>query len=711
MSGSPAGKFFPSAVLSAGTVLGIFLGLAAGAARAAVNADTGLPADRLAPIVAAGPRDWWDGGWARLRDMSGLPAPTAAEDPRFQGLAELRRLGVRSLIFFAPPADVWLHGRRVTGGQQSYPLDLGEAYAYAERLATDAWPNVAAWEIGNEPDLFWTHDNAATYAAYLKAVALGLRAGTRAAAEAATRRTPRGRTLTPPEPLVLNGALAMTPGPFLEQLASNDAFSYLDGFNWHFYGYAEDFTAQYRQFEDAVVGLTAARARETVPPGRRAETKSFPVFLTEYGYAGLDANAAASVGGRVRQWRWFQGVNEQMQTLRVAGPLAFYLPPYFEAGHYEFGLAMRPGGPTFSPADFGLTRLEPWMRNIGLPIGANVASPALAWLAARPAPGRSRDWRVTVAPPSPVVIDFVPDDELDPLKDWHGYLLKPGAGRERTGGGELRIYNFSPQTLTGRLTASASAGLETTLFAPAGELTLAPFGLLSVPVRFRLTADALRAYAWQIGFAESTGRVPPAAFATKFFPNATPMSAETLFRFDHPAEAAANNRRLLLKRPLAGEEPRLHAQGRWLVSDDVSVEETAEGWQFHLAAPPAPTLRCAMAELPLPDGFEFPDTQLLTFEHRLVAAPAGVGTAEFDCLIRAVSGNLFEVLPRTAAGAGWQRYLEAKENFTGMSYGRMSLPWRFGENRAAALVFFFRPQTLPATFELRGVGLARYRVP
>ena len=34
-----------------------------------------------------------------------------------------------------------------------------------ERLAADAWPNVAAWEIGNEPDLFWNYENAATFAA------------------------------------------------------------------------------------------------------------------------------------------------------------------------------------------------------------------------------------------------------------------------------------------------------------------------------------------------------------------------------------------------------------------------------------------------------------------------------------------------------------------------------------------------------------------
>ena len=78
-----------------------------------------------------------------------------------------------------------------------------------------------------------------------------------------------------------------------------------------------------------------------------------------------------------------------------------------------------------------------------------------------------------------------------------------------------------------------------------------------------------------------------------------------------------------------------------------------------------------------------------------------------DCLFRAANGNLFEVLPPPVAGAEWQGFAQAKENFTGMSYGRMNPPWRFAENRPAALVFFFRPDRLPATFEVRDAEIAR----
>lgn len=693
--------------------------------RAAVSTDSGVPADRFVAVLADSPPGWWAGGWVRLRDMSGLPATAPADDLRYRALARLRSAGVKPLVYLAPSTAVWLHGLRETGGKKSLPLDLGEAFTLAERLAFNAWPNVAAWEIGNEPDLFWTNDNAATYAAYLKAVALGLRAGARAAREAAAQAEPGDRRGPPPrnEPLVLNGALAMTPGPFLAQLAANDALSYLDGFNWHFYGYAEEFSAQARQFETALTELAAARAQGA----RRSETRALPVFLTEYGYGLLGGEAARTTEGRVRQWQWFRSVGEQARALGVTGPVAFYLPPYLEHGQRELGLTMAPaarasevarpdgwlaGGVPFAPADFGAKREEPWMRGIGARVDGSEASPALAWLAAQSAP-RERAWRIRVAAPSPVVIDFVPDVTIETLKSWHGWLLRTGAGRERTGGGQLRIYNFSDRAVTGRLTARGDTGLETALADGEGGagITLAPFALAKVPVRLRMTADALRAFAWEAVFTPDDRRVSQAAWAGRFFPNAGGESAmvkETVFRFDHAAESAAQNRRSLLARPLAVEEPRLHTEGRWLVSDGLAVEETTDGWRFTVSKLPTEPLRPAMAELPLPDGWVFSDTHLLMFEHRLASAPAGMAVPRFDCLFRTVNGNLFEVMPPPNAGATWQSFAQAKENFTGMSYGRMNLPWRFAENRPAALVFFFRPEKLPATFEVRGAAIVRF---
>ena len=70
---------------------------------------------------------------------------------------------------------------------------------------------------------------------------------------------------------------------------------------------------------------------------------------------------------------------------------------------------MRPGGARFTPADFGAAQAAPWMAGIGTPVGGGEATPALAWLAAQPAPNRTRDWPVKVPAPSPVVMDFLPD--------------------------------------------------------------------------------------------------------------------------------------------------------------------------------------------------------------------------------------------------------------------------------------------------------------
>ncbi len=106
--------------------------------------------------------------------------------------------------------------------------------------------------------------------------------------------------------------------------------------------------------------------------------------------------------------------------------------------------------------------------------------------------------------------------------------------------------------------------------------------------------------------------------STQFYPNTTGWSATTVATFDHPMEAARINRSLLASRPLAIGEPALMGQGRWLVTPGVTVEETAEGWKFQIAALPAEPLRPAMAELPLPDGWKPGSEALLSFEYRIL---------------------------------------------------------------------------------------------
>ncbi|TSJ78947.1 hypothetical protein [Rariglobus hedericola] len=315
------------------------------------------------------------GTWMRVR---GLIEPTAAtavggrtvETDR-AGLAKLRRQGIKTavLVLWHPP--VGSKGVR-SGPGRRLPLDLREAYERGRILGAAYGDLVDVWEIENEPDIGFVADNPETYTAFHKALYLGLKNGASASAvslshkvkfkwqsvQSTWRTQKRGwsdlqlnlssSTHERREPLVIMAPLALPPGPYLERLWANGIASYTDGFNFHYYGYSDDFTGVYRQFENAISILnaeTAERAeRYTSSSSVNSVTsvlkKKFPVFITEYGYGLLDGEARNTVEGRVRQWRWFASVAKQVRILRPEGPMAFVLNPYYEAGLNEFGLGM-----------------------------------------------------------------------------------------------------------------------------------------------------------------------------------------------------------------------------------------------------------------------------------------------------------------------------------------------------------------------------------
>ena len=303
-------------------------------------------------------------------------------------------------------------------------------------------------------------------------------------------------------PLVLMAPLGLPPGPWLERFAANDGFSYTDAFNYHYYGYAEDFTSVYQQHERAVTELTTAllkaetgklKAEGSDNSSKHGSTpqlsafssqvsptfvqKNLPVFLTEVGYGMLGKGTRDTKEGRLRQWRWFKSVGEQVASLRIEAPMAFYLPPYLEYDMLEFGLTMRPsagrtedggrrtvaktegwtaGGIEYTPEDFaepGNPQLSgfrsqvspsPWMQQIGKVIGGNEVTPALAWWfaargeARKPAGSEinsglssqvsglsdgSRSWSVTTVKPSPIVIDFINGEGLSFVKRYNGSFV------------------------------------------------------------------------------------------------------------------------------------------------------------------------------------------------------------------------------------------------------------------------------------------------
>ncbi|AHF89690.1 hypothetical protein OPIT5_05045 [Opitutaceae bacterium TAV5] len=220
------------------------------------------------------------------------------------------------------------------------------------------------WEIENEPDIAFSADNAETYAAFFKAAVLGVRVGR--ARASARQHAPRGGA-------VVMAPMALPPGPYFQRLLDLGLLEWTDAFNYHYYGYAEDFTGVYRQFEAAAAESGAdvssavrsgrdARATRGgdahgqgcpchVGCGRDARATALPVLLTEYGYGPLDAVQSRTVEGRVRQWRWFRDTEAQIDALGIEGPMAFYMMPYYERGINEFGLLMRePGGAGVPPA-------------------------------------------------------------------------------------------------------------------------------------------------------------------------------------------------------------------------------------------------------------------------------------------------------------------------------------------------------------------------
>lgn len=521
--------------------------------------DTGMTATALRTWDPALMADWArTQPWLRIR---GHPFPKdQPEAARREAMAlrDLSTAGFKPIILLRWGEKSWANGIRPGGGQR-LPLDLREAYERGFTEGQRFGATGAAFEIENEPDISFVQDNAETFMAFQKAVYLGVKAGSSLREHGRTVGRSNGRTAT-----VVMAPLALPPGPYFEQLVANGLFSYTDAFNYHYYGYAEDFTGVYGQFEAAVndVGLPLGARRFTGPSDGRtvgpldrevhSPPRSLPVLLTEYGYGALGKDARNTVERRIRQWRWFKAVGEDIVRLRIAGPMAFYLPPYLERDQLEFGLTApaarehgRTVGPsdrtaaqpsnrfTFSPSDFGEAAALPWMRRIGERIGDNEAMPALAWLMDEGArrPYVPKDWVVAAAPPSPVVIDFIAGDGLAQAKRYGGYVaqraspqpapapavkpaappaapkaaVKPPAGPPPLpwpglakgyvpppawyGTGAVVLYNFSAKPVTGHLEIERGQDVVVDPTVLAREWTLAPMSRTVVEINVRVPAQ------------------------------------------------------------------------------------------------------------------------------------------------------------------------------------------------------------------------------
>ncbi|WP_138223053.1 hypothetical protein [Nibricoccus aquaticus] len=597
----------------------------------------------------------------------------------------LRERGWRICALVEWDEASWAGGVRAGGGKR-VAMDLRDVWARVRALGRDFAGCVDGWEIGNEPDISFLEENAETYVAYLKACRLGLRAGEREVEGASGAAESRARVVMAP--------LALPPGPYFERLWETGAGAATDGFNFHFYGYAEDFSGVYGQFRDAVERSAKTGGESAVEKAGRV-SRELPVFLTEYGYGLLDGDAGRTEEGRERQARWFREVGAQLRELRPEGAMAFVLMPYLERGISEFGLLMdhANGGGTAAKGQ----RLR--------------VSPALAWLLAEGAMDgeNARSWRVAGdVDESAVVLDFVAGEGLEQRKSFLGYFARGATeGGRSSGVGEVVVYNFSEERVAGVLRLGAGLSSE-----GRGELavTLEAGERRVVRVRAEVEAAAFRGVRSETVFSagHDGARSVRARLITTWWPDPTMMAEEVVFDFSHEGKTADAVAERLLARWRASEEPGLQRQGRWLVSQGVTVAESAAkaAWTFKVDALPEEPGRPAMVELPLPESFVFEPGTLLEFSHRLAEGSAEA-EAWFDVYFRTENGNLYQVWPRLQAAREWRGYAEAAENFTMAFFGRAKLPWRFAENRPVALVFFFRPEKLPAIFEIEDAAITR----
>lgn len=276
------------------------------------------------------------GTWMRVRGVVDAQAVKAGAERTVEGdragLRALRARGVKTMVILRWDRSSWAGGARAGWGHR-LPLDLREAFERGRWLGATYGDLVDGWEIDNEPDIDFGPDNPETYAAFLKAMYLGLhegggslelgagsgelRAGSYELGAGssnwlARKRGGVGFDVRSPQlpayssqlsahssqllahssklrvPLVVMAAPALPPGPYFERLCANGILSYTDGFNFHYYGYAEDFSGVYRQFEAAVAEL-GARSLELGAVSLELGARSL-----ELGAKGLELKAHSS---------------------------------------------------------------------------------------------------------------------------------------------------------------------------------------------------------------------------------------------------------------------------------------------------------------------------------------------------------------------------------------------------------------------------------
>jgi hypothetical protein len=311
--------------------------------------------------------------------------------------------------------------------------ELNEVYLQARALARQNQSLIHAWELGNEPDTSFITALPDQYAAWAKAVYLGLKAGT-------------------PESHVISGGMGLPPGNYLDQLAENGALWYADAFNQHYYGHSEHFTSMFQLLDEK---LTTYAQQGLCPE------KILPVWVTECGYRTSPSDQDIySTYQRQRQANEIRNYAKAASSSRIA-----LFMPYCLHHHYSFSLwdiaAEKPFDAwneyteqtkqTQSTAPAGIPENEKLFHSPSI----NPPTVVAQW---RPNLTQCRPHKLSAT------YQFLADTHSDTLSM----------------SGIIRVYNFSSQVQSGSLNLTLPATLKSSVSSTS--ITVSPNSYQDVPI-------------------------------------------------------------------------------------------------------------------------------------------------------------------------------------------------------------------------------------
>jgi hypothetical protein len=392
------------------------------------------------------------------------------------------------------------------------PEDLLRVFHAAGEMERRDGRWVTAWEMVGEGDVGYCTDLPDRVASFQKAVYLGIKSA-EAEANLKSRQTP----------LVLMGALALPPGPWLERAGRNGLLDYTDAYNLHFYGHAGDLAGVIRAHEAFARRCLGARG------------KRLPVWVTECGMKAVSQDDFLNIQRRQAQADFTVSTAEEaLQEPEVAVFMPFILVHHGD----PYALTLGPDKPLAAWNAYArLTESHPWpMRPL--------ASPP--------------------ANPNPVVLQWLPDNLTTvPHKVSGTYRFLDG----RPIRGEVRIYNLSSRAVQGRFSAQTPAALRTT-FPVSRELTLPPESMSVMPGKFSSARSGYFQAWWHAEFDSGDGARSPLYFGLERSPSAQDF-VESPLRLAPVTSGRIGN-------PLYAGYRVTSSAGPWLGINGVKVEFASE---------------------------------------------------------------------------------------------------------------------------------------